>query len=113
MSRLSAPATPNLDDEKAEIARREHERKIVELQQVPAAGMRIVKDVSLADSVATPIPHGLGRPVIVFVSPPRGATATGRIIEVRDGSVDRGKFVVLKATGWGATIVIDLAVMGA
>lgn len=111
MTRLSAPATPNLDDEKADIARREHERKIVELQQAPATGMRLVAGVSLADGIATPVAHGLGRPATVLVSPPRGPSSSGRIEEVRDGSQDRNKYVVLKATGWGATIVVDLAVL--
>jgi hypothetical protein len=29
---------------------------------------------------------------------------------VRDGTVDRTKYVVLKATGWGATITLDVEV---
>lgn len=81
-----------------------------ELQQAPAARARIIRDIALADGVATPIAHGLGRPAFVTHSPPRGATATGRIEEVRDGSHDRTKYVVLKATGFVATITIDLEV---
>lgn len=106
MSKLSAPATPKLDDEQAEIVRREHERKIVELQAAPAAGMAFVT-VSLADAKATPVAHGLGRrPLFVSQSIVRGATSTGRIVE----SARDDKYVTLTATGWGATITLELAV---
>jgi hypothetical protein len=56
---------------------------IAELQRLSAAAMRIIPNRDLSDSVETPIPHGLGRPATVFVSPPRGAVASGRIEEVR------------------------------
>lgn len=106
MSRLAAPATPNLDDEKTEIVRREHERKIVELQQTPAAGLKFVT-TSLADAVATPVAHGLGRrPIFVGQSIVRGATSTGRIVE----SARDDKYVTLTATGYGATIALELMV---
>lgn len=109
---LRAPITGRLLDVDAERVRREHEAKILELQRLPAARMATVPDVRLVDAVATPIAHGLGHvPVWVAPSPPRGAASTGRIEEIRDGTHDRSQIVVLKATGWGATITIDLAVM--
>lgn len=112
MSRLSAPHTPELDDDKAELVRLEHERKILELQGQPLVGARALRDVQLADAVATPVAHGLGREATVLVSPPRGASSTGRITEVRaTGGPDRSKFVVLQANGWGATITVDLVVL--
>jgi hypothetical protein len=111
MTRPTAPTTPALDDEKSEIVRREFERKIIELQRMTSASLEIIANVVLADGVATPVAHNAGRPVFVLVSPPRGASATGRTEEVRDGSQDRNKYVVLKATGWGATITVDLAVL--
>ncbi len=78
----------------------------------PAAGLRVIAGVTLADGVATPIAHGLGRPpVFVWESCPRDATATGRIVESRSTGHDRALYVVLTATGWGATITIDLAVL--
>lgn len=111
MTRLSAPHTPELDDEKAELVRIEHERKIVELQQLPGTSLGVIRDVTLADGVATPIPHRLGRRVSATNTPPRGALSTGRIEEVRDGSHDPKQYVVLKATGWGASITIDVWVL--
>ena len=108
---LSAPHTPALEDEDLERMRLEHEDKIVELQKLPASSLRVIANVTLADGILTPIPHGLGRAVYVLVSPPRGATSSGRIEEVRDGTYDRTKYVALKATGWGATITVDVWVL--
>ena len=93
---------------------RDHAAKINELAKQPSASMRVIADVELADGIETPVAHKLGRsPTFVRESCPRGALSTGRIDEVRDPAkqVDRSKFVVLKATGWGATIVIDVQVM--
>lgn len=71
--------------------------------------LRVVKeDLVLADGVATPIAHGLGRRAFVLLSPVRGATATGRIEEIRDGSHDSTKFAVLKATGFGGPVTVDV-----
>lgn len=83
---------------------------ITELQGLRSSSARILADKELADGVATPIPHGLRRRVFVTHSPPRGATSTGRIEEVRDGDFDPAQYVVLLATGWGATITVDLEV---
>jgi hypothetical protein len=108
----SAPAALRLSDPDAERVRREHHDKIVEIQQKPAIGMAVIAGISLVDAVATPIAHGLGRvPIFVKASDPRGASATGRIEEIRDGSQNRQQVVVLKATGWGATIMIDVMVL--
>lgn len=112
MTRLSQPNTPELDDENSEIMRLELERKIVELQQLPAVALTLLGSFDLADGVKVLIPHGLGRRAFVWCSPPRGASTTGRVEEVRDnGGPDPTKYVVLKATGWGATISVDVAVL--
>lgn len=106
------PITLKLADDNAERIRRAHHDAIRTLQESPASSMVVIKDVTLTDGTATPISHGLGRvPIWVCPSPPRGATSTGRIEEIRDGSARREQQVILKATGWGATITIDLAVM--
>lgn len=71
--------------------------------------LRVIREgVELADGVATPIAHNLGRRAFVWVSPARGASTSGRIEEVRDGSYDMTKYVVLKATGFGATVLVDV-----
>lgn len=112
MTRLSAPHTPELEDENAEIVRLEHERKIVEMQKLPAAALVPLGSLELADGIERPIPHPLGRRAFVWHSPPRGAVTSGRIEEVRaSGGPDPAKYVVLKATGWGATITVDVAVL--
>lgn len=83
-----------------------------ELQKIPAAQERILASVTLVDGVPTPIPHGLGRPAVwVKESCVRGAVSNGRIDEIRDGKNDRAKYVTLKATGYGATITVDVRVL--
>jgi hypothetical protein len=104
--------TVKLADPIAEQANRDHRERIDELQQQPAMSMKLIKDVALADGVATPIAHGLGRvPQFIKESAPRNPSTTGHIEEVRSSSYDRTKVIVLKATGWGATITVDVQVM--
>lgn len=77
----------------------------------PFLGAVFVKDVTIADGAFVPVSHGLGRtPNIVIVSPPRNPTSTGRVVEVRDG-FDRTKMVKLHASGWGATITVDVLIV--
>jgi hypothetical protein len=90
--------------------RRNHHDAIAELQAGPSARARIIRDVTLADGIATPIAHGLGRPAFVTHSPPRGPVAAGWIEEVRDGNHDRTKYVVLKANSYGGPVTVDLEV---
>jgi hypothetical protein len=99
-----------LPDEQLERVRRNLHDAIGELQRLRSSVARIIPNVSLADGIATPIAHGLGRAAFVTHSPPRGASATGRIEEVRDGTHDRTKYVVLMAIGYTSTITVDLEV---
>lgn len=103
-------AAVKLADTTAEQVRRDHHDAIVELQQQPLVGGLVVADVVLADGVATRVPHKLGRaPIFVKDSCPRGAASNGRVDEIRDGT-DRAKAIVLKASGWGASITVDVVV---
>ena len=98
-----------LADIDAERNRIETHLAIRQMQQLPSVGLRSIQNIALEDDVATTVPHGLGRePAWVCPSAPRGPASTGRIEEIRDGAHDRRTVVVLKATGWGATITIDL-----
>jgi hypothetical protein len=100
-------------DGAAERVRRSHHDAISELQRGLFAGARVLEAIELADGVITPIPHGLGR-VARFVMPScvRGGTSsTGHIEEVRDGSLDRSRYLAIKAVGWGGSIVVDLVVL--
>ena len=109
MKRLSAVT---LADPTLERVRQEHAAAIRELQLAPAAEMRVLLSVALADGVDTPVPHGLGRaPLWVRESTVRGGVTAGFVEEIRTGSADRAKYVVLRATGYGATITVDLAVL--
>lgn len=110
---MRSPNSPQISSfAAAETARRAHEACIREIQDLPASSMRVIKDVSLVDATATTIAHKLGRaPVWVQVSAPRGATATGRVIETRSGSYNREQVIVLTGTGHGATITVDVCVM--
>lgn len=85
-----------------------------ELQKLPAVAAQIIKDVALVNAVVTLVPHGLGRrPLITLVSPPRGPSTAGvieEIIERSAGNPDRTRFVALKASGYGATVTVDVEV---
>ena len=101
-----------LPDEDSERVRRNHDDRIAALEAMPAADLLVIANVELADGVATPINHGLGRvPRTVKLSVPRGATAAGYVNEIRDGSVDRRKQVLLQADSYGATITVDIEVL--
>lgn len=105
-------AGTRLEDPALEQMRIQHHEAIAELQGLPASAARVMEGVSLADGIVTPVAHGLGRPARwVGVSPPRGPVTAGIIEEVRDGSHDRRKVVALKATGWGATITVDVVAL--
>ena len=110
MKRLS---NTRLADPAADAARQEHATAIGELQSSPLFAARVIPDVSLRDGIETPVAHGLGRtPVFVCPSAPRDPSSTGRIEEIRTtgGALDRKRFVTLLATGWGATITVDVVV---
>jgi hypothetical protein len=110
---MKSPTGPTVDSfEKAEKARRAHEDCILELQKQPATGLRVLADIELDDATETPIAHKLGRkPLWVQASCVRGALNAGRIEEVRSSSYDRTQVVVLKATGFGATVLVDVVVL--
>ena len=100
-----------LGDPIADQVRRSHAAAIAELQASPFAEPGYIPDVQLANGVPTAIAHGLGRtPKLVLVSPVRGAASSGRIEEIRDAN-DRTQVVVLKATGYGATVTVDVGVV--
>lgn len=66
----------------------------------------VIRDVELASGVATRVPHSLGYAYShVSVGPVRGASTSGRIA---DTTTDRDHFVTLTATGYGATVTVDL-----
>lgn len=79
-----------------------------ELQLQRGVRGKVVYDVELADATEVSIGHNLGYRPFVQVSPPRGASASGRIEEVYNNSTDFKKLVVLKATGFGATVKVNV-----
>lgn len=108
MKRLTTLKAIRLADTGAEEVRRNHHDAIGELQLL--ADRDVVSGVSLANGTATRVPHRLGRaPDIVTISVPRGATAAGYIVETRTG-IDTSKAIMLTASGYGATITVDVEV---
>ncbi len=107
------PNTPQVSSfAAAEKTRRAHEECILEIQSQPGVGARVIADVILLDGEARTIAHRLGRkPAFVRESTPRGAIASGRVEEIRDGSQDRTQVIVIKATGYGGPITVDLVIM--
>ena len=105
-----APISPRLPEPKTDRAVRDHARAIGDLAGKPANGMLVIGGVTLEDGVETPIVHKLGKaPSWVRESCVRGAVTTGRVEEVRTSTTySRSDYIVLKATGWGATITVDV-----
>ncbi len=102
-------AAITLADTKAEEVRRSHHDAIGELQRAPLAGAKVVSGVRLENGKATTVAHGLGRaPKWVGISALRGAASAGFINETRSG--DTSKSVTLTASGYGATITVDVMV---
>jgi hypothetical protein len=109
---MKAPQTRRLTDADAEANRRSHEEAIRSLQAVPAVSLRVINAITLPDATEVVVSHGLGRePIWIAPSCLRGPSTSGRIEEIRTGAHDRARFVKLKASGYGATITIDLAVL--
>ena len=110
MTQHPKPVQARLSDETAERVRRSHATAIEALQAMPASALTVISGVTLVDGIATTVKHGLGRaPRIVIHGVPRGASSTGRIDEVDNPS--RSQFLLLRATGYTATITVDLAVL--
>lgn len=84
---------------------------VKELQASPFVRAVTIRDQALEDGVTTPIPHRLGVRAFVVWSPVRGPSTVGMIEEVRDEQYDPSLYVVLKASGYGATVTIDLKVV--
>ncbi|MBP9863657.1 MAG: hypothetical protein KBD62_37265 [Kofleriaceae bacterium] len=117
MSAASIPGrqrtpSPQLADRKVDAAVRELERRTDEIARAPLTAAKVIRDVLLADGVATPIAHALGRAVTwMCPSAPRGPASAGMIEEVRPATLDRAQYVTLKASGWGADITVDVLVL--
>lgn len=97
-----------------------HAQAIETIQRSPAQQLRVIGNVVLADTANVYVPHGLGQqPIFVKASAPRGALGAGIVRDVTDGAVpglfntpvDRSRYVVLRADGYGATITVDILVM--
>lgn len=109
---MKAPQARRLEDPDAEAVRRSHHEAIRELQAMPAASLRVISNIALTDGTAINVSHGLGRePIWIGPSCVRGPSTSGRIEELRNTGADRSSVVVLKASGYGATITVDLAVL--
>lgn len=108
---LRAPAPAKVDDAATNRALDEHRRAIGSVMSVPLATAVILPNVTLADGVATPIAHGLGRaPLYVRESCVRGAAAMGFVEEVRSSAFRRETHVVLRASNFAATVTVDVLV---
>ena len=82
-----------------------------ELQGVPVSQGVLLRDVELEDGVETPVAHGIGRRAVVLTSPPRGPSSSGRLEELRSSEYDPTRYALLKASGFGATVTVDIAVV--
>lgn len=111
---MKALLDARIADEKTDRFVRSIAEAVRELQRLKAATLDVIPNQQLPDNVVVLVPHKLGRaPVIVLISPPRGAAAAGIVNEVVDipaGNPDRSRYVGLKANGFGATVTVDVEV---
>lgn len=99
-----------LRDEDSERSRRNHDLRIKQLAARPAFALTVLGEYALADGVATTISHKLERvPAMVILSAPRGPVTAGYIEELHEG--DRTKNIKLRASDWGATVYVTVAVL--
>lgn len=109
--RKAAPPPARFGDQALDRELRTLRAEVERLAALPSAAGRVITGVELADGVATPIAHGQGRPLVwVRESCPRGAITTGRVVEVTDSGYDPARYVILKASGFGATITVSVEV---
>ena len=118
--RLTPTQDLSVDDPTVDRILDSHARGLSEIQLLPAFGLRVVQNVELVEAKNTFVAHPLGRlPVFVGVSAIRGALTAGMVRDITDGKlpsifaspVDRNRFVVLRADGYGATIHVDIMVI--
>ncbi len=110
MRRIAAqPQAGRLADDQTEIARSSIEDRVRRLENAPLAGAKILRAISLEDGIQTAIPHGMGRKVRPYLSPPATPSATGRIEDQTGLSSDYppSQYIILEANGFGATILVD------
>jgi hypothetical protein len=105
-----------LSDATAERVRRSHAEAITEIQDLPATSIRCIPNVELPNAVGVQVPHRTGKKVRCWTSPPRGGGAGGGIFDFGATTPagrpnDQTQFVCLFATGFGATVVVDVFVM--
>lgn len=105
MSKMLHPLDIRLDGD-AERARRDTAARIVDINNRPAMGLQSLGEFSLEDGVERVISHKLGRVPFVFVSPVAGPVTAGMVEQVR---INRST-VTLKASGYGATVTVNVAV---
>lgn len=118
--RFSKPHEARLEDAKAEAVRKSADVRIAELQNqvlaMPVA--KVFADIQLPNGTSVVVNHNLGRePAMVWVSPIRsvtpggiGSPTPGEVAEIRGPTVNRRQAIVLIAGGFGATVVVDVAV---
>jgi hypothetical protein len=111
------PAAIKLEGD-AERVRIDHARILSALvAQVGDLTVQVVSDVSLAPNIATVVPHKLGRKPLWFgPSLVRNQVTTGRIEDsgssFNNATVDTTLVKVVKAVGFGATVIVDFLVVG-
>ncbi len=109
MKQIKTPTQPRHDDPKIDRAITDHKATIDKVAERPGVNMVVLAGIELADGVETPVPHKLDKaPSAVWCSAVRGPTTVGMIEEVGSRT---NKYVTLKASGYGATVTVDVLVV--
>lgn len=115
--KFTAPVAARLDGD-AELVRRNHEQRLLELANTPVAGAFVIRGVELPSGVEVSVSHRLGRsPSYVKESAIRGGLGgAGAVFDLgtsrsSGAPIDRAQTVVLRADGYGGTIIVDVLVV--
>ena len=115
--KFTAPLSVALNDPNAEAVRKNVDQRIGEIQALPAAGLKVIRNVVLPDGVGVRVPHGLGRkPIAAWPSFIRNAASAGVIADFEASSPsgarnEQSETISLVALGFGADITVDIVVL--
>lgn len=111
---MRAPIAARLADATADRVARNHDQRITELQGIPILQGRLIRGIVLPDGDEVVVSHGLGHRAALFMAIPfQGdfSATSGRLLDItliRSDKVDVRVSSVLKATGFGGTLTLDV-----
>lgn len=106
------PVSSRLGAEPVDRIARNHDQRLRAVETSKLVTAKLIVGVELPDTELVVIAHGMGRPVVVFLSwPYRTFGTSGRISMQHENNPDPGSFIAMTAAGWSNTITVDVLVI--